>query len=58
MKYENSMHRFFQVSSGVSLIMAGISMLKGNVQDAIFGVLLAIHFNMLSWNYGDYDEEG
>jgi Flp pilus assembly protein TadB len=57
MKYENSMHRFFQVSSGVSLIIAGISMLKGNIQGAIFGVLLAIHLNMLSWNYGDYDEE-
>jgi len=57
MKYENSMHRFFQVSSGVSLIIAGISMLKGNMQGATFGVLLAIHLNMLSWNYEDYDEE-
>ena len=53
MKYENLMHRFFQVSSGVSLIIAAINMLKGNVQGAIFGVLLAIHFNMLSWNYGN-----
>ena len=57
MKYENSMHRFFQISSGISLIIAGISMAKSDVQNAIFGVLLAIHLNMLSWNYENYDEE-
>jgi hypothetical protein len=57
MKYENFMHRFFQIGSGVSLGIAGIAMLKGSVQSAIFAVLLAIHLNMLSWNYEDYDEE-
>jgi hypothetical protein len=57
MKYENSIHRFFQVSSAISIIIAGIHLLKGNAQNAIFGMLLGIHLNMLSWNYGDYDEE-
>ena len=57
MKYENFTHRCFQVSSAISFIIAGISMLKGNVQNAIFAMLLTIHLNMLSWNYEDYDEE-
>ena len=57
MKYERFMHRFFRIGSGVSLGIAGIAMLKGSVQSAIFAILLAIHLNMLSWNYEDYDEE-
>lgn len=57
MKYENYMHRFFQIGSGISVFIAGIGILKGSVQSAIFAMLLAIHLNMLSWNYEDYDEE-
>ena len=49
MKHKNFMSRFFQVGSAISFIIAGISMLKGNVQNAIFAILLAIHLNMLSW---------
>lgn len=58
MKYKNYMHLFFQASSAISFVIAGVGILKGNVQSATFAMLLAIHLNMLSWNYEDYDEEG
>lgn len=57
MKHKNSIHRLLQFCSATSTIIASMCILKDNVQIAIFGILLAIHLNMLSWNYEDCNKE-
>ena len=57
MKYKALTYKFFQLCSAISLLIAVAHMLKGNTENAILSVLIAMHMNMLSWNYEDYDEE-
>lgn len=57
MKYKTLMYKFFQVCSGILFLIAVAHVLKGNTPNAILSVLIAMHTNMLSWNYEDYDKE-
>lgn len=58
MKYKRFMYRFFQTCSAILFLIAALHViLKDDVQSAILAVVIAIHMNMLSWNYESNDEE-
>ena len=52
------MYRFFQTCSAILFLIAALhAILKDDVQSATLAVVVAIHTNMLSWNYESNDEE-